>query len=85
MELKCRELEELLWDYGQNVQEKPIFVENNEVHYTFGKTSKDKSPGFHVAGIWQSMYWLVDAVILSVQTCTRFTMQDIFYKDNPKA
>ena len=26
VELRCRELEVLLWDYGQNVQEKPTFV-----------------------------------------------------------
>ena len=29
MELRCRELEVLLWDYGQNAQEKLNFVEKN--------------------------------------------------------
>ena len=27
-----RELEELLWDYGQNAQEKLTFVDKNEIH-----------------------------------------------------
>ena len=32
MELRYRELEELLWDYGQDAQEKLTFVEKNEIH-----------------------------------------------------
>ena len=85
MELKCRELEELLWDYGQNVQEKPIFVENNEVHV---EVPEKLSNTIHQDSMWQeygSRCIGCGRCNFVCPTCTCFTMQDIFYKDNPKA
>lgn len=50
MELRCRELEELLWDYGQNVQEEPTFVEKNEVHVEIPEKLPDT---IHQDSMWQ--------------------------------
>ena len=50
MELGCRELEELLWDYGQNVQEKLTFVEKNEIHVEVPEKLPDT---IHQDSMWQ--------------------------------
>ena len=64
MELRCRELEELLWDCGQNVQEKPTFVEKNEVYVEIPEKLPDT---IHQDSMWQPAAVLaVDAAILSV-------------------
>lgn len=66
MELRCRELEELLWDYGQNVQEKPIFVENNEVHIEIRKNFQIQSTRIPCGRNMAVDVLAVAAVILSV-------------------
>ena len=85
VELRCRELEELLWDYGQNVQEEPTFVEKNEVHVEIPEKLPDT---IHQDSMWQeygSRCIGCGRCNFVCPTCTCFTMQDIFYKDNPKA
>lgn len=85
VELRCRELEELLWDYGQNVQEKPTFVEKNEVYVEIPEELPDT---IHRDSMWQeygSRCIGCGRCNFVCPTCTCFTMQDIFYKDNPKA
>ena len=85
MELRCRELEELLWDYGQNAQEKLTFVEKNEIHVEIPEKLPD---AIHQDPMWQeygSRCIGCGRCNFVCPTCTCFTMQDIFYKDNPKA
>lgn len=85
VELRCRELEELLWDYGQNVQEKPTFVEKNEVYVEIPEELPDT---IHRDSMWQeygSRCIGCGRCNFVCPTCTCFTMQDIFYKDNPKS
>ena len=85
MELRCRELEELLWDCGQNVQENPTFVEKNEVYVEIPEELPDT---IHRDSMWQeygSRCIGCGRCNFVCPTCTCFTMQDIFYKDNPKA
>ena len=50
MELRCRELEVLLWDYGQNAQEKLNFVEKNEIHVEIPENLPDI---IHQDSMWQ--------------------------------
>ena len=85
MELRYRELEELLWDYGQNAQEKLTFVEKNEIHVEIPEKLPD---AIHQDPLWQeygSRCIGCGRCNFVCPTCTCFTMQDIFYKDNPKA
>ena len=85
MELRCRELEVLLWDYGQNAQEKLNFVEKNEIHVEIPENLPDI---IHQDSMWQeygSRCIGCGRCNFVCPTCTCFTMQDIFYKDNPKA
>jgi len=65
MELRCRELEVLLWDYGQNAQEKLNFVEKNEIHVEIPENLPDI---IHQDSMWQEAAVLaVVAAILSVR------------------
>lgn len=80
MELRCRELEVLLWDYGQNAQEKLNFVEKNEIHVEIPENLPDI---IHQDSMWQeygSRCIGCGRCNFVCPTCTCFTMQDIFIK-----
>ncbi len=82
---RMRENTVLLWDYGQNAQEKLNFVEKNEIHVEIPENLPDI---IHQDSMWQeygSRCIGCGRCNFVCPTCTCFTMQDIFYKDNPKA
>ena len=84
-EAKSEKVEELLPKCGQNTEEAPVFVEKNQIQVAI----PDSLPaGIHQDAMWQEYSGRCigcGRCNFVCPTCTCFTMQDIFYKDNPKA
>ncbi len=85
MELRYRELEELLWDYGQDAQEKLTFVEKNEIHVEIPEKLPDAIHQILCGRNMAAAVLAVVAAILSVRHVPVLLCRIFFYKDNPKA
>ena len=84
-EIKNKQLEKLLPGYGQNTEEAPVFVEENQIQVEIPEHLPDD---VHQDAMWQEYTGRCigcGRCNFVCPTCTCFTMQDIFYKDNPKA
>lgn len=85
MDLKCNDLEETLSKDAKNLDVLPDFVTENIEKVTLPKNLSNES---FTKEIWQEYGARCIACgrcNFVCPTCTCFTMQDIFYKDNAKA
>ena len=85
VDVKSGELESLLPECGQSTEEEPVFVEKNQVQVEIPESLPEN---IQEDSMWQEYSGRCigcGRCNFVCPTCTCFTMQDIFYKDNPKA
>lgn len=84
-EVKNEKLKDLLPELGQTAEEAPAFVEKNPVQVDIPERLPEDIGQDSLWQEYSSRCIGCGRCNFVCPTCTCFTMQDIFYKDNPKA